>query len=157
LLAEIGRRNEVQVTQEELSRAMAEQARRMPGQEQQVFRYFRENPGALDQLRAPLYEEKVVDFIIERAGVTDKKVSKEELMKEMDGLDDNLTRAGHGDHEHDHDHDHAGHDHAHDHDHGHDHDHDHHHDHAHDHDHDHDGHDHSHDHDHVEEGGDAPK
>src|SRR5262249_19876082 len=65
VLAELGRRNEIQVTQEEISRAMAEQARRLPGQEQQVYRYFRENPGALDQLRAPIYEEKVVDFIIE--------------------------------------------------------------------------------------------
>ncbi|MFZ1988564.1 MAG: trigger factor [Alphaproteobacteria bacterium] len=147
VLAELGRRNEIQVTQEEISRAMAEQARRLPGQEQQVYRYFRENPGALDQLRAPLYEEKVVDFIIERSTVADKPVSKEELMKEMDGLDDNLTTAGHPrEHEHDHDRDHD-HDHAH-----HDHDHDH----AHDH-----GHDHAHDHDHepraAEEGGDKPK
>ncbi|HXZ67124.1 MAG TPA: trigger factor, partial [Alphaproteobacteria bacterium] len=79
VLAELGRRNEIQVTQEEISRAMAEQARRLPGQEQQVYRYFRENPGALDQLRAPLYEEKVIDFIIERSTVKDKTVSKEEL------------------------------------------------------------------------------
>lgn len=130
LLAEIGRRNEIAVSQEEISRAMADEARKHPGQEQQVFKYYRDNPGAIDMLRAPLFEDKVIDYITEIATVKDKAVSKEELMKQIEDPDAPPEAA----HDHDHDHDH------HDHDHGHDHDH------AHGHDHDHAGHDHSHDH-----------
>jgi trigger factor len=59
-----------------------EQVRQMPGREQQVYDYYRNNPGALATLRAPLFEEKVVDFVLELADVTDKPVSRDELFKE---------------------------------------------------------------------------
>lgn len=80
VLAEIGRRNNVSVRDEELADAVRAQARRFPGQEQQVFDFYRRNPNALAQLRAPVYEEKVVDFILELARVTPKTVTREELM-----------------------------------------------------------------------------
>jgi trigger factor len=79
LLSEIGRANGIQVTQEEVMRALREQAARYPGQEQQVFDMFRKNPQALESLRAPLFEEKVVDFLLELAQVNERKVSPEEL------------------------------------------------------------------------------
>jgi trigger factor len=115
VLAEIGRQSEVQVTQEEIAQAIAEQARGFPGQEQTVYRYYRENPGALDQLRAPLFEDKVIDYIIERAEVTNKPVTREELVKEIEELEGDTTYSGAmPGHSHDHDHDHD-HDHEHDH------------------------------------------
>jgi len=117
VLAEIGEKNEIKVTDEELTKAVLENARQFPGQEQKVWQYYRENPQALAGLRAPIFEEKVIDFLIELANVTEKKVSKEELYKD---------EAGEGDHDHaHHDHAHHGHDHAHDHDHDHDHHHHH--------------------------------
>jgi len=82
LLSEVGRVNNIQVTQEEVNRALIEEARRYPGQEKKVIEYFRGSPEALAQLRAPIFEDKVVDFIVEMANVTDKPVSPEELMKE---------------------------------------------------------------------------
>ena len=84
VLAEIGEKNNITVTDEELSRAIAERARQFAGQEQQVWEYFRENPQAVASVRAPIFEEKVVDFIVELADVTDKKVSREELLKPDD-------------------------------------------------------------------------
>lgn len=84
VLAEIGDKNKITVGDEELSRAVAERARQFAGQEQRVWDYYRQNPEALASLRAPIYEEKVVDFLLELADVTEKKVSKEELMKEED-------------------------------------------------------------------------
>lgn len=82
VLAEIGQRNKVEVTQEELARAINMEARRFPGQEQQIAKYFTENAQARAQLRAPIYEEKVVDFILELADVTDETVDREELFKD---------------------------------------------------------------------------
>ncbi len=87
VLAEIGERNDIKVADEDLTRAVVERARQFPGQEQQVWDYYRKNPQAMAQLRAPLYEEKVVDFISELASVTDKKVSKEELFKPEDAAE----------------------------------------------------------------------
>lgn len=84
VLAEIGRINDVQIRQEEVARALNREASRYPGQEQQVMEYFQKNPAAMAQLRAPIFEEKVVDFIIENAKVTDKTISREELLKEFD-------------------------------------------------------------------------
>jgi trigger factor len=110
VLAEVGEKNSITVSEEELTRAVIEQARQYRGQEQQVFEQMRQNPQFLASVRAPLFEEKVVDFLLELAKVTDKPVTRESLY-----LDD--------DHDHDHEH---GHDHHH-HDHDHDHDHDHHH------------------------------
>jgi trigger factor len=82
VLAEIGERNNIKVTEEEVSRAVVERARQFPGQEQQVWDLYRKNPNALASLRAPIYEEKVVDFLTELADVTEKKVSREELLKD---------------------------------------------------------------------------
>ena len=82
VLAEIGEKNNITVTDEELSRAVAERARQFAGQEQRVWDYFRQNPEAVASLRAPIFEEKVVDFMLELADVTEKKVSREELFKE---------------------------------------------------------------------------
>jgi trigger factor len=80
VLAEVGSKNNITVTQEELNRAMAEEARRFPGQERHVIEYYRNNPGAVDQLRAPIYEDKVIDFILELAQVTERTVPLKELL-----------------------------------------------------------------------------
>jgi trigger factor len=82
VLAEIGDKNNIKVTDEQLTQAIVAQARTMPGQEQQVWDYYRNNPAALAALRAPIFEDKVVDFLLELADVTDKQVSREELFKE---------------------------------------------------------------------------
>jgi trigger factor len=82
VIAEIGEKNNITVTEEELSRAVMERARQFAGQEQRVWDYYRQNPQAVAALRAPIFEEKVVDFLLELASVTDKKVSREELYKE---------------------------------------------------------------------------
>ncbi|GGG38930.1 trigger factor [Caldovatus sediminis] len=79
LLAEIGRTNNIQVTPEELARAMRQEAARYPGQEQQVMEFFRRTPQAAEGLRAPIFEEKVVDFMLELARVTEREVTPEEL------------------------------------------------------------------------------
>jgi trigger factor len=79
LLAEIGRTNNIQVSNEELGGAMRAEASRYPGQEKQVLEFFRSNPQAVESLRAPLFEEKVVDFVLELAKVTDKQVPVAEL------------------------------------------------------------------------------
>jgi len=84
VLAEIGRTNEVQVTEQELLEAMRAEAMRYGQQAQQIFDMFRQNPNMQAQLRAPIFEDKVVDLIVEKAKVKDEKVSKEELLKEDD-------------------------------------------------------------------------
>jgi trigger factor len=84
ILAEIGRANNVQVTEQELGEAMRAEAMKYGPQAQQVFDLFRQNPNAQAQLRAPLFEDKVVDLIVEKAKVKDTKVSKDELMKDDD-------------------------------------------------------------------------
>jgi trigger factor len=82
LLSEVGRQNNIQVPNEELSRALIQEAQRYPGQQQQVIEYYQRSPEALNQLRAPLYEEKVVDFILERAKVSERKISPEAFAAE---------------------------------------------------------------------------
>ena len=82
VLAEIGEKNKITVTDEELNRAVMDHARQFVGQEQHVFNYYRQNPQAVAALRAPIYEDKVVDFLLELARVSDKKVSKDELFKQ---------------------------------------------------------------------------
>ncbi|MGB6196515.1 MAG: hypothetical protein WBF49_09260, partial [Methyloceanibacter sp.] len=108
---------------DEVNRALLERVRQFPGQERKVYDFYRNNPQALAEIRAPLFEDKVIDFITELANVTEKPVSVEELYADPDDA------GGQHHHDHDHDHDH------HDHDHAHDHGHDHHHDHDQDHDH----------------------
>jgi len=85
VLAEIGRLNSLDLTQDELGRAVAAEARKYPGQEQQVFEFYQKNPQALAQIRAPLYEDKVVDFIVAMAEVSEQKVTREELFKDPEG------------------------------------------------------------------------
>lgn len=82
LMAEVGEQEKVEVSDDELSAAIVEQARQYPGQEKAVWDFYQKNPQAVAQIRAPLYEEKVVDVIVAKAKVTDKSVSKEDLMKE---------------------------------------------------------------------------
>jgi trigger factor len=82
VLAEIGEKNNITVSEEELKRAVMDHVRQFPGQEQQVWDYYRQNPQAVAGLRAPIFEEKVVDFLLELAEVTDKPVSREELYKQ---------------------------------------------------------------------------
>jgi trigger factor len=84
VLSEIGEKNKITVTDDEVSRAVIERARSMPGREKEVWDFYRSNANALAQLRAPIFEDKVVDFILELANVTEKKVSKEELFKDDD-------------------------------------------------------------------------
>lgn len=84
LLSDVGTKNNVRVEPQELQEALIDQARRFPGQERQVIDYFRSNQAALDQLRAPLFEDKVVDFMLERAQVSEERVSVEELMRDPD-------------------------------------------------------------------------
>ncbi len=84
VIAEIGEKNNIKVTDDQLSQAVVAQARMMPGREQQVWDYYRNNPGALAAVRAPLFEDKVVDFLLELAEVTDKQASRDELFKEDD-------------------------------------------------------------------------
>ncbi|MBO6674460.1 MAG: trigger factor [Rhizobiales bacterium] len=98
LLAEVGGQNDVQVTNEELQRAVVARAQQFPGQEREVIEFFQKNPQQLAGVRAPIFEDKVIDFILELANVTDKSVDPKDL-----------------DDEDEHDHDHHGHDHDHDH------------------------------------------
>jgi trigger factor len=84
VLAEIGRANNVQVTEQELGEAMRAEAMKYGPQAQQVFDLFRQNPNAQAQLRAPIFEDKVVDLIVGKAKVKDQKVSKDDLLKDDD-------------------------------------------------------------------------
>jgi trigger factor len=100
LLSEIGSKNEITVSDDEVNKALIERIRQFPGQERQVYDFYRNTPEALAELRAPIFEDKVVDYILELAKVTDKDVSLEELYKDLDdgqGQD-------HDNHDHDHDH-----------------------------------------------------
>ncbi|MEL7127209.1 MAG: trigger factor [Pseudomonadota bacterium] len=88
LLAEIGQKAEVEVTDAEMSQAVMAQARQYPGQERQFFEFVQQNPQMQQQLRAPLFEDKVVDHIVANADVTDKEVSKDDLQKAVEALED---------------------------------------------------------------------
>jgi trigger factor len=79
VLGRLGEQNGITITPEEVNNAITNRARQYPGQEQQVFQYYAQNPQAQAEVRAPLFEDKVVDFIAELAEVTEKKVSKEVL------------------------------------------------------------------------------
>ena len=82
VLAEIGEKNKITVTEDEITRAIVERARQIPGREQEVWDYYRKNPAAVAAIRAPIFEEKVVDFLIELAAITEKQVSREDLFKD---------------------------------------------------------------------------
>ena len=83
LLSEVGRANNIQVTAEELNRAVLDEARRFPGRERQVFEFYQKNPEMVARLRAPIYEDKIIDFILELAKLTERKVSPQELNEEF--------------------------------------------------------------------------
>jgi trigger factor len=112
LLSEIGQANNVQVSQQEMNRLIMQEASRYPReQQQQAVKFFQENAMAAAQLRAPLYEDKVVDFLIEKADITERKVTREELQAAIESEDESPVGHVHGpgcghDH-HDHDHSHA--------------------------------------------------
>jgi trigger factor len=82
VLAEIGERNNISVSEEELSRAIVERTRQAPGHEQQLWDYYRKNPQAVAAVRAPIFEDKVIDFLTELAKITEKRVSREELFRD---------------------------------------------------------------------------
>ncbi len=84
LVSEVGRRNEIDVTQDELNRALIQEAQRHPGQEREVFEYFQRTPEAVANLRAPIFEDKVVDFIVDLAKVTERSVTPDALRAEFD-------------------------------------------------------------------------
>jgi trigger factor len=92
VLAEIGDRAKVEVTQEELRNALFREARRFPGQERMVYEYFEKTPGAVQQLRAPIYEDKVIDHIVAQAKLTDRKVTREELLKMPEGAEGEVAQ-----------------------------------------------------------------
>ena len=101
VLSDVGSRNQIAVTDDEVNRALLDRIRQFPGQERKVYDFYRNNPELLAEIRAPIFEDKVVDYILELAKVTDKPVTAEELYADPDEPS------------HDHDHDHHGHDHDH--------------------------------------------
>jgi trigger factor len=82
VIAEIGERNKIQVTNDEIKRAIHDQARQFPGREQQILEYYKQNPMAVAEIRSPIFEDKVIDFLLELAEVSEKQVSKEQLFAE---------------------------------------------------------------------------
>ncbi len=88
LLADIGRKAEVEVTEGEVNQAIFQQAQQYPGQEKQFFDFMKSNEQAMQQLRAPIFEDKVVDYVLELAETTEKSVKKEDLEKAIEALDD---------------------------------------------------------------------
>ena len=107
LLSEIGQSNGVTVSQAEMNRLIGQEAAKYPGQQQQVVKHFQENAMAAAQLRAPLYEDKVVDFLLGKAEVTERQVTRDELQAEIESDDETPGAHVHGPD--------CGHDHAHEH------------------------------------------
>jgi trigger factor len=87
-LAELGQKAEVQVSDAEMTQAIMNQARQYPGQERQFFEFVQQNQQMQQQLRAPLFEDKVVDYVFEQATLNEKEVSKEDLQKAVEALED---------------------------------------------------------------------
>ncbi len=88
VLSEIGSSKDIQVTDEEMNRALSEHLRNFPGREQEAYQYYQKNPQALAAIRAPLFEEKVIDYILELVKIEERKVSREELFRDPDAEDD---------------------------------------------------------------------
>ena len=88
LLAELGRKAEIEVTDSEMTQAIMNQARQYPGQERQFFEFVQQNAQMQQQLRAPIFEDKVVDYVVELAEVAEKEVSKDDLEKVVEAMDD---------------------------------------------------------------------
>jgi len=96
VLGKLGEQNGITIAGDEVNRAIMARARQFPGQEQQVFQYYASNPQAQAEIRAPLFEDKVVDFIAELADVTSKTVDRETLFKDPDDLPENVRSAAQG-------------------------------------------------------------
>lgn len=123
ILSEIGNQNEIKITEEELRRAVIDRAKQFPGQEREVLELYRKHPNALNELRAPVYEEKVISFTLEMVNVSEKKIGSEELLKlaadqerEQALYEEGAQHAHDHGHAHKHEHDHecgpdCGHDH----------------------------------------------
>ena len=88
LLAEMGQKAEIQVTDAEMTQAMMNQARQYPGKEREFFEFVQQNQQMQQQMRAPLFEDKVVDYVFELATVTDKVITKDELQKAVEALEE---------------------------------------------------------------------
>ena len=88
LLAEIGQKAEVEVSDAEMTQAIMAQARQYPGQERQFFEFVQQNAQMQQQMRAPIFEDKVVDHVVEHAEMSEKEISKEDLQKAVDALDE---------------------------------------------------------------------
>ena len=84
VIGEIAERNDLKITQDEMRKALIEQARRYPRPGKDRLRILREDPGALAELRAPIFEDKVVDFVLDKAKPAEKKVSKDELYQKVE-------------------------------------------------------------------------
>ena len=94
LLQEVGRLNNIEVTEEEVKRALFQEVSRYPGQEQQIMELYQKNPEAMASIRAPLFEDKIVDFITEMATVTEKTIDPEDLMAGPEETVTNKTKKG---------------------------------------------------------------
>jgi trigger factor len=93
VLARIGEQNGIQVSNDELQRAIAARARQHQGREQEAFNFYSSNPQAQAEIRAPIFEEKVVDFVAELAQITERKVDRETLFLDPDEADEKLKAA----------------------------------------------------------------
>ncbi len=89
VLSEIGEKSTVKITDEEVNQALMERVQQFPGQEHEVYEYYKNNPEALAELRVPIFENKVVDYILELASVKEKKVTPEELFKNTEEDEEN--------------------------------------------------------------------
>ncbi len=99
LMSEVARINNIEINQDDINKKLMEEARRHPGHEQEVFESYKKNPQAMEQLKAPIYEDKVVDFILEQSNLIEKKASYEDLVKAMDfegnkGIDKKKLKSG---------------------------------------------------------------
>ena len=103
VLSHIGEQVKISVSDEEMQQALAEQSRQFPGQEQLLYDFYRKNPNALSEIRAPIYEDKVVNYILELADVTEVEITPEELMKPDEDEDLEHQHDENCDHNHDHD------------------------------------------------------
>ncbi len=98
LLSEVGRKNAIEVSQEEVNQALLREAQRHPGKEREVFEFFQKSPEALANLRAPLFEDKVVDYIVELASVSERELTPDALRAEMEAeVKSDSKKAGEGD------------------------------------------------------------
>ena len=94
LISEVGRINEIEVTEEEANMALYREAQKYPGKEREIFEFYSKSPEAMANLRAPIFEDKVVDFIIDLAKVTERSLTAEELRKEMEAEAETESEAG---------------------------------------------------------------